>query len=659
MTLNEDSTRDPHAEARALIKAIGGDRSAFMCISTLDRSKPEGDKSRFSNHFFVYPAHLEQALCFASESDRNGLDVYVGAHLFRSRSRKKDHAVPLVACYAELDGGEIPADAPEPSIVIESSPGKKHVYYVLSEPVKPQDGEELNKRLAIVLGADPSGSDLSQLLRPPGTHNNKYADRPLVHVLNRSGKQYEPAELDKFLPPLPTKPEARQCTRAESEPPVRLNPTAYQTYFGERPVRKPDGDVDRSETLYKIGIALAKAGALTGTITDALAERDGALGFDKYTDRPEQYEAIAQKAVAEWDSTLEMTEALSGRPRETAFNAASLLRRVFPEPAFIVEDFIPEGTTVLSGAPKIGKSWAGLDIAIATATGREAFGKRVAKPGGVLYLALEDNPRRLAGRVKKVCSAHVAPVNPFHGGALDDHYELDFSILPDKLDFWTDCETLERGGLDKIEEWRLAHPDARLAIIDTLQRFREATGRGNNQYEADYRALAQIQQYSSASGLSFLILHHNRKAASEDPLEMVSGSFGVTGAVDSVLVLRRIRGRADAALFVTGRDVREEKDFALNFDPESARWSVLGAAADVRNSAEHAAILAELQRAETPLSPSDVAAFTGQKAGSVRTRLIRMAKAGEIELVERGKYRLKEENKQNNTSFETTELLQL
>ena len=88
----------------------------------------------------------------------------------------------------------------------------------------------------------------------------------------------------------------------DDEPPVRLDAAGLAAWRGERLVRKESGEVDRSRTLYALACLLARAGATMRTITAALAERDGALGLHKYTDRRDggelEYRRIAQRALA-------------------------------------------------------------------------------------------------------------------------------------------------------------------------------------------------------------------------------------------------------------------------------------------------------------------------------------------------------------------------
>ena len=111
-------------------------------------------------------------------------DCYICPQLLKARSRAKPYAKALRVVWAEFDNGEkLPEGLPQPSIIVESSPGHWHVYWLLSEPEDPYKVEELNRRIAYKYGADGSGWDLSQVLRIPGTTNNKYEDSPTVRLV--------------------------------------------------------------------------------------------------------------------------------------------------------------------------------------------------------------------------------------------------------------------------------------------------------------------------------------------------------------------------------------------------------------------------------------------------------------------------------------------
>lgn len=68
----------------------------------------------------------------------------------------------------------------------------------------------------------------------------------------------------------------------------------------------------------------------------------------------------------------------------------------------------------------------------------------------------------------------------------------------------------------------------------------------------------------------------------------------------------------------------------MQFDKLTGRWSMLGAASEVRRSDERSVILDVLSEADAAISPSDLAAATGAKANNVKQLLFKMAKAGEV-----------------------------
>src|SRR5689334_10298883 len=88
--------------------------------------------------------------------------------------------------------------------------------------------------------------------------------------------------------------------------------------------------------------------------------------------------------------------------RTGAITAAELQNKIFPPIKWAIEPLIAEGLTILAGRPKVGKSWWILDGALAVAGGAFAFGEYRANTGDVLYLALEDNERRLKDRISRL-----------------------------------------------------------------------------------------------------------------------------------------------------------------------------------------------------------------------------------------------------------------
>src|SRR5215207_7349692 len=89
--------------------------------------------------------------------------------------------------------------------------------------------------------------------------------------------------------------------------------------------------------------------------------------------------------------------------QENIFSAASLRSETFDPVRYALPGIIPEGVALLVGEPKIGKSWLALDLCLAAADGRRyTLGQLKPRHGACLYLALEDNKRRLKKRINKL-----------------------------------------------------------------------------------------------------------------------------------------------------------------------------------------------------------------------------------------------------------------
>jgi AAA domain len=273
--------------------------------------------------------------------------------------------------------------------------------------------------------------------------------------------------------------------------------------------------------------------------------------------------------------------------RRTSWTAKELLEVELPEPRCAVDDLITEGLTFECGAPKIGKSWLGLGLGIAVAAGGFAFGKIKVEQGDVLYLALEDNPRRLQTRLRML---------------------LGQDSPPDGLDIETEWERFDRGGMERLEAWLDGHPSTRLVVIDVWTRIRPFASNHTDRYQADYEAASAVQALGIRRGVAVLALYHTRKAESSDFVETVQGTFGTAGAADTIIVIKCSRGEADATLYVTGRDV-EERELALQFSPESGTWSLLGDAAEY-TLGETRKLILETVTAHGALTPKQVSELT-------------------------------------------------
>ncbi len=88
--------------------------------------------------------------------------------------RAKENALPGNIVWADLDGRPYEDIEPEPSCIVESSPGHFHVYWRMNKAVVPKAQEDYSRKMAYKYeGTDKGGWDLTQLLRVPYTWNYK------------------------------------------------------------------------------------------------------------------------------------------------------------------------------------------------------------------------------------------------------------------------------------------------------------------------------------------------------------------------------------------------------------------------------------------------------------------------------------------------------
>lgn len=293
----------------------------------------------------------------------------------------------------------------------------------------------------------------------------------------------------------------------------------------------------------------------------------------------------------------------------TAWTADELMAADFPEPKWAVPGILSEGVNLLAGPPKVGKSWLSLGLGLSVAAGGKAMDTIPVEGGPVLYLALEDTPRRLQSRMGKLLGGQPAPKG---------------------LTLATTCPPLPQGGNEAICQWLDRNPNARMVVIDVFAKMRGPSNPGASAYDADYAAVGHAKRIADHYGVAVVLVHHVRKAGSDDFLTEVSGTNGLAGAADATLVLKRSRGQADGVLHVTGRDV-DEAEYALQFHAAVGAWQILeGPATDHTIGDTRAAILQYL-RADPGGKPKDIAAALADVSeDTVRRTCSRMAIDGQL-----------------------------
>jgi hypothetical protein len=208
------------SDLHRLWQHIFGDQTGYLCLWTGTRLEPDGkiDQQTVAQEFYAYPADAEGAERWLRRQARQPRrDTYICAHLLTERARTKDSAAPILALFADMDTAPPPTTVLQPTALVQSSPNRFQAYWRLTRALPAAEAEALNHRLTRALGADPSGWDLTQLLRPPGLPNRKYPVETTVEIVYiHDDAAYDPDELDRILPPLLTAPAPERPATVET-----------------------------------------------------------------------------------------------------------------------------------------------------------------------------------------------------------------------------------------------------------------------------------------------------------------------------------------------------------------------------------------------------------------------------------------------------------
>lgn len=246
----------------------------------------------------------------------------------------------------------------------------------------------------------------------------------------------------------------------------------------------------------------------------------------------------------------------------TVTSATDIQNREFEEEPCLVQGLITRGLNILSGYRKKGKSWLALYLANQVAGGGDFWG-RPTEHGSVLYMALEDNDRRIHERLDTLLEGEAVQ------GKLAFTYEV-----------WKGKVSPFQG----IENYIKCNKDTKLVIIDVLQKIRGSKSDNQTEYAHDYNELGALQRIAQKYGISILVITHDRKMRdNNDWINNICGGVGIPSAADTIMSLdvksENDEGK-DAIMRVTGRDI-PEKTLKIHFGNENCRWEYVGAIDDV------------------------------------------------------------------------------
>ncbi|HPD17798.1 MAG TPA: AAA family ATPase [Planctomycetota bacterium] len=550
-------------------EAVAEDRR--LCVFTLP--------DRRTRHF----SSLTAAALHAAEEAKTK-EVYFGVGLagrnFGRRNSSSD-IVAIVGLWADIDLAApwraekpLPRTVDEartildrlplaPSVLVGSGHGL-HAYWLFKEPwVFETDDERIEaaktargwvqavRNAARGLGWDvDSVGDLARVLRLPGTVNRKGQMPVEVRVLESGDRRYNPDDFEPFAADeVPAEMDEVQvdalALRPDAEPPAdkfgRLM-CVSQTFSDSWNHWRADFS-DQSQSAYDQ--SLADIAALSGWSDQEIADLLIAVRR-RHGQKPEKALrpdyvtktiALARRGVQERSAggvnlsalvpqpTHPPAAAIDARPSISAPKSLRQLVELYPtlrKP--VIEGLLREGETMnVISAPKIGKSWLVIDLALAVATGRPWLGMDCV-PGEVLILDNELHGETSANRIPKVAEVRG----------------IGMEAVADRLY----VENL-RGRLQDLfalgPYFRQFAPGRfKVVILDAFYRFlpMRADENDNGTMASLYNYLDSFADYLKCC---FVLIHHTSKGnqSLKELTDVGAGAGAQSRATDTHLILRR------------------------------------------------------------------------------------------------------------------------
>jgi DNA primase len=268
------------------------------------------------------------------------------------------------------------------------------------------------------------------------------------------------------------------------------------------------------------------------------------------------------------------------------------------EQEFFIEGLLPVGgVSILAGHPKVGKSWMALDFAISIAKQTNILGDLKTKKAGVFLCSFEDSRARLEKRYHK--QSNETP--------------------PDGFFIKTQNKPFDQGGLEEIKKELESSPEIKLLILDPFEKIRPQEQQGKNVYRVDYKDIGLLKDFAAEHEITILLVHHLRKNATGNSVTDLNGSAGLSGAVDTILVLTKDDVTHEHTLKVTGKDV-EEQELELEFNSDTGLF-YRAQKIELEDTTLKSKILNFMGKEEKEYSPQDIYLGLGKKTNSEKTMI--------------------------------------
>ena len=274
-------------------------------------------------------------------------------------------------------------------------------------------------------------------------------------------------------------------------------------------------------------------------------------------------ETVPLEEITECTDELKSLITTAVKPRSKIITSKELMQTTFPPRQWIVKNLIGPGLTIISGEPKIGKSWLMFALAEAAATGGVFLDKYQVYKTDVFHLSLEDEARDIKER-REVMARKQG------GGSFSGN---------DNLFITTQWDT----GITGLESYLRENPKIKLAIIDTLGQFIPEID-DINDYQGTLKPLAKIKRIAGTLDVAIVVVHHAKKGSSKekgktDWMEQSLGSQGIVGTADTIILMQRDidkntgERKNSGTFFATGRRIRDVFH-KIKFSPSFGTWGI-------------------------------------------------------------------------------------
>lgn len=512
------------------LDTIFGQQTGFVYVAT------KHNQGGFTQDFYQVPNQREELRTRILSRFNEG-ETYVCPSLFTEPSGKKDHCLGSQVAWVDFDANypldSWPQGVPVPSMVVQTSGQRNvHAYWKLDAFLSAGEVEEINRRLTYFFGADISGWDANQLLRPPETKNHK--KNTAVKLLTTGSG--ETKRLADFIG-LPSPPALPKNIEQLAIPPIAeaLQHITWPSNLKELYENGlPEGR--RHQGMFALAAGLAELNVPPPFILSVLLHSDN-NAFHKFDQRPDQririVELVTRAVLKVNDKKAKEKEAPLWLP-----NTITQLLTAEYKMEWILSPYIHKTTCgILSGPPGVGKSLMSLSLAQSLVLGHSFLGMKVSRKLRIGFISMEMDGYELHA----VLTPQVSQYSQTELGLLDEN----LLILPfGEPKFYSDKET-ERLLFQFVGD---NHLDG--IFIDSLS----STTPGDLSSEKEGKFIFELDSKLRARFSCFTwYIHHNRKAQADNKkpnkLADLHGTVHIQSKPNTVLTLWPLDPKGTRILF--------------------------------------------------------------------------------------------------------------